>query len=110
MGPNCRSGSSSSPLADDRHHLGNRCDLDARTSLGAAGGSLVPIKDLPIAIGHIVDASLTEERLDPRRVTAIVAESLQNGQVGQHASTVAAESDLLFPISPVGPRLAHPTT
>ena len=98
------------PLVDHCHHGGYCGDLDTRTPLPSAASNLVLIQNLPILIRHIIDASLTQVCHNPRQVTQLVAIPCNVGTSASIASTVAAECGLLFPIKPVGPRLAHPTT
>jgi hypothetical protein len=79
-------------------------------ALARATGDLVLIQDAPIAIRCIVNITLAEKHLDLRWVAVVVADPSPVGMSVTIASAVDAESGLLFPIRPVGPRLAHPTT
>jgi hypothetical protein len=60
-----RSSGSLSSLVDDVHHLRNCRALDAGPSLPHASGDLVVVQDPPILICRVVDASPTQECLDP---------------------------------------------
>ena len=79
-----RSSGSLSSLVDDFHHLRNCRALDTGPSLPHASGDLVVVQDPPILICRVVDASGTQECLDPRPVTMVVADASHSGYVGYH--------------------------
>ena len=72
------------PLVDNCHHLGYDGDLDTRTPLPGAAGNLILIQNLPILIGHIVNASLMQKRHNLRQVTMIIADTMEHRQISQY--------------------------